>query len=112
MNLQMIWLPELLEVCVANPLEYISRLDNAGSLFLGNYSPEPLGDYYAGPKSRFTNQRNCKIFPPLSVDSFVKNPASFLLHTRRPESRKDDIVALAEAEGLTAHANSIKVRSE
>ena len=104
--------PEHLEVCVANPLEYIGRLDNAGSLFLGNYSPEPLGDYYAGPNHVLPTSGTARFFSPLSVDSFVKK-SSFIYYTQDAlKAAKDDIVALAEAEGLTAHANSIKVRSE
>ena len=104
--------PEHLEVCVANPLEYIGRLDNAGSLFLGNYSPEPLGDYYAGPKHVLPTSGTARFFSPLSVDSFIKK-SSFIYYTQDAlKAAKDDIVALAEAEGLTAHANSIKVRSE
>ena len=104
--------PEHLEVCVANPLEYIGRLDNAGSLFLGNYSPEPLGDYYAGPNHVLPTSGTARFFSPLSVDSFIKK-SSFIYYTQDAlKAAKDDIVALAEAEGLTAHANSIKVRSE
>ena len=104
--------PEHLEVCVANPLEYIGRLDNAGSLFLGNYSPEPLGDYSAGPNHVLPTSGTARFFSPLSVDSFVKK-SSFIYYTQDAlKAAKDDIVALAEAEGLTAHANSIKVRSE
>ena len=104
--------PEHLEVCVANSLEYIGRLDNAGSLFLGNYSPEPLGDYYAGPNHVLPTSGTARFFSPLSVDSFIKK-SSFIYYTQDAlKAAKDDIVALAEAEGLTAHANSIKVRSE
>jgi histidinol dehydrogenase len=104
--------PEHLELCAANPLEYIGRLDNAGSLFLGNYAPEPLGDYYAGPNHVLPTSGTARFFSPLSVDSFVKK-SSFIYYTEDAlKTAKDDIVILAETEGLTAHANSIKVRFE
>lgn len=102
--------PEHLEVMTENPMEYIGRLDNAGSVFLGKYSPEPLGDYYAGPNHVLPTSGTARFFSPLSVDSFVKK-SSFIYYTRSAlESAKDDIVLIAEKEGLTAHANSIQVR--
>ena len=104
--------PEHLEMCVEEPLKYIGRLDNAGSVFLGNYSPEPLGDYYAGPNHVLPTSGTARFFSPLSVDSFVKK-SSFIYFTEDELARaKDDIVKLADTEGLTAHANSIKVRFE
>ena len=104
--------PEHLEMCVENPMEYIGRVDNAGSVFLGNFSPEPLGDYYAGPNHVLPTGGTARFFSPLSVDSFIKK-SSFIYYTRQALARdKDNIVALAEAEGLTAHANSVKVRFE
>lgn len=102
--------PEHLEMCVENPMEYIGRMDNAGSVFLGNYSPEPLGDYYAGPNHVLPTGGTARFFSPLSVDSFVKK-SSFIYYTEYALSQdKDDVITLAEAEGLGAHANSIKVR--
>lgn len=102
--------PEHLELCAKNPLEYIGRLDNCGSLFLGNYAPEPLGDYYAGPNHVLPTSGTARFFSPLSVDSFVKK-SSFIYYTEDAlRDAHDDIVKLAETEGLTAHANSIKVR--
>ena len=102
--------PEHLEVMVANPMEYIGRLDNAGSVFLGEYSPEPLGDYFAGPNHVLPTSGTARFFSPLSVDSFVKK-SSFIYYTRPAlEAEKDDIIRMAETERLTAHANSIKVR--
>lgn len=104
--------PEHLEMCVEEPLKYIGRLDNAGSVFLGNYSPEPLGDYYAGPNHVLPTSGTARFFSPLSVDSFIKK-SSFIYYTENElKKAKDDIVKLAETEGLTAHANSIKVRFE
>lgn len=102
--------PEHLEMCVENPMEYIGRMDNAGSVFLGNYSPEPLGDYYAGPNHVLPTGGTARFFSPLSVDSFVKK-SSFIYYTESALSQdKDNVITLAEAEGLGAHANSIKVR--
>lgn len=102
--------PEHLEMCVEEPLKYIGILDNAGSVFLGNWSPEPLGDYYAGPNHVLPTSGTARFFSPLSVDSFIKK-SSFIYYTQQElEKAKNDIITLAETEGLTAHANSIKVR--
>lgn len=102
--------PEHLELAVENPMEYIGRVDNAGSVFLGHYSPEPLGDYFAGPNHVLPTSGTARSFSPLSVDSFIKK-SSFIYYTEPALSEaKDDIIKLAETEGLTAHANSIKVR--
>lgn len=102
--------PEHLEVCCQNPLEYIGKLDNAGSVFLGNYSPEPLGDYFAGPNHVLPTSGTARFFSPLSVDSFVKK-SSFIYYTDEAlRADKDDIIRFANTEGLTAHANSIIVR--
>lgn len=102
--------PEHLEMCVEEPLKYIGMIDNAGSVFLGNWSPEPLGDYFAGPNHVLPTSGTARFFSPLSVDSFIKK-SSFIYYTQAElEKAKDDIITLAETEGLTAHANSIKVR--
>ena len=102
--------PEHLEMCVEEPLKYIGMIDNAGSVFLGNWSPEPLGDYYAGPNHVLPTSGTARFFSPLSVDSYIKK-SSFIYYTQKElEKAKDDIINLAETEGLTAHANSIKVR--
>lgn len=102
--------PEHLELAVENPMEYIGRVDNAGSVFLGHYSPEPLGDYFAGPNHVLPTSGTARFFSPLSVDSFIKK-SSFIYYTEPALSEaKDDIIKLAETEGLTAHANSIKIR--
>ena len=103
---------EHLEVCCENPLEYVGKLDNAGSVFLGNYSPEPLGDYFAGPNHVLPTSGTARFFSPLSVDSFVKK-SSFIYYTENAlDKDKEDIMRFAETEGLTAHANSISVRFE
>lgn len=102
--------PEHLEVLFENPLEYLGKLDNAGSVFLGNYAPEPLGDYYAGPNHVLPTSGTARFFSPLSVNSFEKR-SSFIYYTEDAlREAKDDIVLIAEKEGLTAHANAIKVR--
>lgn len=104
--------PEHLEVCCENPMEYVGKLDNAGSVFLGNYSPEPLGDYFAGPNHVLPTSGTARFFSPLSVDSFIKK-SSFIYYTKNALlDAADDIIRIANAEGLTAHANSIIVRKE
>ena len=102
--------PEHLEVAVDNPFLYLGRLDNAGSIFLGHYAPEPLGDYYAGPNHVLPTSGTARFFSPLSVDAFVKK-SSYIYYTREAlEEAHKDIILLAKKEGLTAHANSIEVR--
>ncbi len=104
--------PEHLEMQVDNPLQYIGQIDNAGSVFLGKYAPEPLGDYYAGPNHVLPTSGTARFFSPLSVNSFTKR-SSFIYYTEQALlDAKDDIVCIAEREGLTAHANAIKVRFE
>lgn len=102
--------PEHLEIMLQDPLQYIGKVHNAGSVFLGEYAPEPLGDYFAGPNHVLPTGGTARFFSPLSVDSFVKK-YSFTYYTRAAlEAGQEDIVRIAEREGLTAHANSIKVR--
>ena len=104
--------PEHLELQVENPLMYIGKIDNAGSVFLGKYAPEPLGDYFAGPNHVLPTSGTARFFSPLSVNSFTKR-SSFIYYTEQALlDAKDDIVCIAEKEGLTAHANAIKVRFE
>ena len=104
--------PEHLEVMMDNPLQYLGRLDNAGSVFLGQYAPEPLGDYYAGPNHVLPTSGTARFFSPLGVDSFIKK-SSYIYYTEDAlRAAHDDIVCIAEREQLTAHANSIKVRFE
>lgn len=104
--------PEHLEVLMDNPMELLGSLDNAGSVFLGHYASEPLGDYYAGPNHVLPTSGTARFFSPLGVASFTKR-SSYIYYTREAlEEAKDDIVLVAEKEGLTAHANAIKVRFE
>ena len=102
--------PEHLEIQVENPMQYLGRLDNVGSIFMGQYAPEPLGDYFAGPNHVLPTSGTARFFSPLSVNSFTKR-SSFIYYTEQALlDAKDDIVCIAEKEGLTAHANAIKVR--
>lgn len=102
--------PEHLELMVQNPMEWLGSVDNAGSVFLGAYAPEPLGDYLAGPNHVLPTGGTARFFSPLSVDAFIKK-SSFIYYTKPAlEGVGDDIITLAECEGLTAHANSIRVR--
>ena len=104
--------PEHLEVLMDNPMELLGALDNAGSIFLGHYASEPLGDYYAGPNHVLPTSGTARFFSPLGVASFLKR-SSYIYYTKEAlEEAKDDIVLVAEREGLTAHANAIKVRFE
>ncbi len=102
--------PEHCEIMTANPMEYLGKIDNVGSLFLGQYAPEPVGDYFAGPNHVLPTSGTARFFSPLGVDSFVKK-SSYLYYTKEALSQaRDHIVRIAKKEGLTAHANSIEVR--
>jgi histidinol dehydrogenase len=102
--------PEHLELMIQNPMDYLEKVKNAGSIFLGKYSPEPLGDYFAGPNHVLPTSGTARFFSPLSVDSFIKK-SSFIYYTREAlRKAKDTITTIAESEGLTAHSNSINVR--
>ena len=104
--------PEHLEIVTANPFALMTKIRNAGAIFLGEYSSEPLGDYYAGPNHILPTNGTARFFSPLSVDDFVKK-SSIIYYSREVlAAAHGDIEAFAEAEGLTAHANSIKVRFE
>lgn len=101
---------EHLEILTKNPFDTMTRVKNAGAMFLGEYSSEPLGDYFAGPNHVLPTNGTAKFFSPLSVDDFIKKSSiiSFSREALAPMSQ--DIQKFAKAEGLTAHANSIKVR--
>ncbi len=104
--------PEHLEVHMKNPMELLGSLDNAGSIFLGQYASEPLGDYYAGPNHVLPTSGTARFFSPLGVDSFIKK-ISYTYYTEEAlREAEKDIVTIAEKEGLTAHANAVKVRFE
>ena len=102
--------PEHLEVLMENPMELLGALDNAGSVFVGQYASEPLGDYYAGPNHVLPTSGTARFFSPLGVASFTKR-SSYTYYTKDAlRAAKDDIVLIANREGLTAHANAITVR--
>lgn len=104
--------PEHLELCVKDPFLSLGDIKNAGSIFLGYFAPEPLGDYIAGPNHVLPTSGTARFFSPLSVDDFVKK-CSFIRYSKEAlMDVGDKIIKLAETEGLTAHANSIKVRME
>lgn len=103
---------EHLEILTANPFEVMTKIKNAGAIFLGEYSSEPLGDYYAGPNHILPTNGTAKFFSPLNVDDFMKKTSIISYSKAALEEVHKDIELFAESEGLTAHANSIKVRFE
>ncbi len=104
--------PEHLELCVEEPFSRLAYVRNAGAVFLGNWSPEPLGDYYAGPNHVLPTGGTARFFSPLSVDDFVKK-SSVISYTKSAlEKAKDAVIGFAEYEGLDGHANAIRVRFE
>ena len=104
--------PEHLEIMTENPRALLSQIKNAGAVFLGAWSPEPLGDYLAGPDHVLPTSGTARFFSPLSVDSFLKTMSIIQYDRDNLAPIRNDIVRLAEAEHLTAHANSIRVRFE
>lgn len=104
--------PEHLELAVADPQSLLGLIHNAGSVFMGEYTPEPLGDYYAGPNHVLPTAGTARFSSGLSVDSFVKR-STFLCYGKEAFFKAaDDVIRFAEAEGLGAHANSVRVRLE
>lgn len=103
---------EHLELITKNPWETMTHIKNAGAIFLGEYSSEPLGDYMAGPNHVLPTNGTAKFFSPLSVDDFIKKSSVISFSRQALEALHEDIEAFAKAEGLTAHANSVAVRFE
>ena len=101
---------EHLEILTKNPFDTMTRVKNAGAMFLGEYSSEPLGDYFAGPNHVLPTNGTAKFFSPLSVDDFIKKSSIISYSRQALEPISEDIQKFAKAEGLTAHANSIRVR--
>lgn len=102
--------PEHLEIMVDEPMLYLGMVKNAGSVFLGRYCPEPIGDYFGGTNHVLPTSGTARFFSPLSVDSFIKK-SSFLCYSKEAIMENGEkIITLANKEGLTAHANSVKVR--
>ena len=103
---------EHLEIQTANPYEVMTKIRNAGAIFIGEYASEPIGDYFAGPNHVLPTNGTARFFSPLSVDDFIKKSSVIAYSKEALEAVHFDIEAFAEAEHLTAHANSIKVRFE
>lgn len=103
---------EHLEIVTRNPFEVMMKIKNAGAIFIGEYSSEPLGDYFAGPNHVLPTNGTAKFFSPLSVDDFVKKSSIIYYSREALEPVHQDIIDFATSEQLTAHANSIKVRFE
>jgi len=104
--------PEHLELMVTEPFLYINSIKNAGAIFVGENTPEPLGDYYAGPNHTLPTNGTAKFSSPLSVDDFIKKTSLIYYSKEALEEVKDTIVEISDSEGLTAHSNSIKIRFE
>ncbi len=103
---------EHLEILTKNPFDTMTKIRNAGAIFLGEYSSEPLGDYYAGPNHVLPTNGTAKFFSPLNVDDYIKKSSIISYSKEALERVHEDIELFAQKEGLTAHANSIRVRFE
>ena len=104
--------PEHLELAVDNPFDLLGRVKHAGSIFLGHYSPEPLGDYMAGPNHILPTSGSAKFFSPLSVDDFIKKSSFISFSQKALSGLYEDVSRFARLEGLDAHARSVEVRFE
>lgn len=104
--------PEHLEILIKDPFSIYKRINNAGAIFLGEYSPEPVGDYFAGPNHTLPTSSTAKFSSALSVDDFITKTSLIYYSRDALKKSKDSIIMFAEDEGLTAHANSVKIRFE
>ncbi len=104
--------PEHMEICTKEPFSLLPNIKNAGAIFLGEYTPEPLGDYMAGPNHVLPTGGTARFFSPLSIDDFIKKSSILSFSKQALLTLSDDIVTFANGEGLTAHANAIKVRQQ
>jgi len=104
--------PEHLELCIKNPKDYLNKVRNAGAVFLGAYSPEPLGDYFAGPNHVLPTNGTAKFSSPLNVDDFIKKSSIICYDEKNLKSCYSAIAKFAKAEALDAHAKSVKIRFE
>ena len=102
--------PEHLELMVANPFDFLGEVKHAGSIFMGYNTPEPLGDYYAGPNHTLPTSGTAKFSSPLNALDYVKRSSYIYYSEDALRQVKDDVIAFAESEGLTAHANSVAIR--
>lgn len=104
--------PEHLELMVPNAFEQLAKVRNAGAIFLGPFSPEPLGDYFAGPNHTLPTSGTAKFSSPLGTYDFIKRSSVIYYNEKELEKVKDQIITFAEEEGLTGHANSVRIRFE
>ncbi len=104
--------PEHLEIMTADPVAICKGIDNAGAIFLGEYTPEPVGDYYAGPNHILPTSSTARFASPLSVDDFIKTSSLIYYNKQALAAAKESIIKIATDEGLTGHANSIRIRFE
>jgi len=102
--------PEHLELMVDNPFAILSKIHNAGAIFMGPNTPEPVGDYFAGPNHILPTGGTARFYSPVTVDTFMKASSIIYYSAEGIREDADDIIKLAAVEGLTAHANSIRVR--
>jgi histidinol dehydrogenase len=103
---------EHLELMVENPFDLLSQIKNAGAIFMGRYTPEPVGDYFAGPNHILPTGGTARFYSPVSVDTFIKASSLIYYSQRGIKQDADEIIKLATVEGLSAHANSLRVRKE
>ncbi|HZK44191.1 MAG TPA: histidinol dehydrogenase [Syntrophomonadaceae bacterium] len=104
--------PEHLELMVEHPFDLLSKIHNAGAIFMGKYTPEPVGDYYAGPNHILPTGGTARFYSPVTVDTFMK-ASSIIYYTEEGiEQDADEIIKIATVEGLTAHANAVRLRKE
>ncbi|MFR2459442.1 MAG: histidinol dehydrogenase, partial [Christensenellales bacterium] len=104
--------PEHMELMLKSPFEYLGKVKNAGAIFLGRYSPEPLGDYYAGPNHVLPTSGTARFSSPLSVDDFIKKSSIIYCERDALRAAAEDVEIFAQAEGLGAHARSVAIRFE
>lgn len=104
--------PEHLEVCTEKPYEMLDKIKNAGSIFLGSYTPEPLGDYYAGPNHTLPTGGSARFSSPLSVDDFIKKSSYLYYNQEELADVSEKVAFFADSEGLTAHAKALRIRGE
>ena len=104
--------PEHLELCIRDPEKYIPQIQNAGAIFLGNYTPEPLGDYFAGPNHTLPTSGTARFFSPLGTGDFIKKMSVLQYNEASLRECYQDVARFAEAEGLTGHAAAVRVRFE
>lgn len=102
--------PEHFEMMLAEPFKYLGKIKNAGAIFIGDYSSEPLGDYMAGPNHVLPTGGTARFASPLNTDDFIKKSSFIYYQKGELAAVKDDIIRLAELEGLDAHARAIKIR--